>query len=261
MSHATLEGWEAAEVARSRYEAERVAAAIHRTSPRILERYAHPSATTPYPLEYLFHRLGDVHGKDVLDYGCGDGRDATMIAHRGARVSALDISPHLLHLAEQRLRADGMESRVTLLCGSAHDIPLPDASVDVVWGNAVLHHLDLELAAREVHRVLRPGGRAVFKEPMRNSRVLAAIRKLIPYRQPDISPFERPLRYEEIRTFASRFRGLDATAFTLPFVPAIELLKAPATVQQRTYALDARMLATLPLLRTYATVLVFEVTK
>ena len=45
---------------------------------------------------------------------------------------------------------------------------MPDASVDVVFGIAILHHLDLPQAAREVWRILKPGGRAIFQEPVRN---------------------------------------------------------------------------------------------
>jgi ubiquinone/menaquinone biosynthesis C-methylase UbiE len=44
---------------------------------------------------------------------------------------------------------------VEFIVGSAHDVPLPDESVDVVFGIAILHHLDLKLAARELRRVLR----------------------------------------------------------------------------------------------------------
>ena len=49
-------------------------------------------------------------------------------------------------------------------------MPFPDDSIDVVFGIAILHHLDLDLVSREVRRVLKPGGRAIFQEPVRNSR-------------------------------------------------------------------------------------------
>jgi ubiquinone/menaquinone biosynthesis C-methylase UbiE len=51
---------------------------------------------------------------------------------------------------------------VEYIIGSAHDVPLPDDSVDVVFGMAILHHLDLESSAREVKRVLRKGGAQSF---------------------------------------------------------------------------------------------------
>jgi SAM-dependent methyltransferase len=252
--------WERAEIARSRAQAAQ-SGAVRRTSPGVLQRYANPPADTGFPLEFAYHLLGDVQGKTVLDFGCGDGRESSVLASRGARVRALDLSPDLLQRAAERARADGFDASVQVLCGSAHAVPLPDASVDLVLGHAVLHHLDLELASREVFRVLRPGGRAIFKEPIRNSRLMRAVRPLIPYRQADVSPYERPLLQSEIDAFSARFEPLRSRVFMLPFVRAARLLGASRSVDARAVALDTRLLASFPWLRTYATVLVFELRK
>jgi len=86
----------------------------------------------------------------------------------------------LIALALQRLAVNGLPGAATFMVGSAHDLPLPDDSVDVVFGIAILHHLDLMATSKEVHRVLKPGGRAIFQEPVRDSRLVRAIRKCIP---------------------------------------------------------------------------------
>src|SRR5262249_58436676 len=91
-------------------------------------------------------------------------------------------------------------------------------SVDAVRGIAILHHLDLAASAREVHRVLKPGGIAIFQEPVRDSRVVRFVRGLIPYKAPDISPFERPLTTRELHAFAANFEIIAWRAFALPFV-------------------------------------------
>jgi SAM-dependent methyltransferase len=234
---------------------------VNATAPDTLQRYANPPADTMFPLEYMFHLTGDVRGLDLLEYGCGDGADTALLASRGARVHALDLSPELLELAAKRILLDGVEGQVTFLCGSAHDVPLPDESMDVVVGHSILHHLDLALAAREVHRVLRRGGRAIFYEPIRDSRVLRKIRPLIPYRQPDVSPFERPLLLAEIDAFGSAFRRGRSRVFLLPFVAAARVLGAPLPLQNRLRALDARLLANYAVLRRYASVIVFELYK
>ena len=252
--------WEDAEVERSRVQAT-LSAQVRPTARHIIERYANPPADTVFPLEYLYHLVGDIRGQHVLDYGCGDGPDTTLLASRGAFVQALDLSPDLLERAAGRLRLDGYDHLVTFHCGSAHDVPLPDFSVDLVVGHAILHHLDLALAAREVHRVLRPGGRALFLEPVRDSKLLRAVRPLIPYRQPDISPFERPLLLAEIDAFSRGFRPGRRREFMLPFVAASRILRAPVTWQNRLRALDGRLLAKYPWLRYYATISVFELFK
>ena len=252
--------WEQAEIQRSSSEAARTAN-VRPTKPEILARYACPPAATVYALEYAYHLVGDVRGRHVLDLGCGSGQNASILAARGAYVSAMDISPELLELAMRRTTLDGFGTQVTPVCGSAHAIPLPDASVDVVFGNAILHHLDLNLTAREVHRVLKPGGRAVFKEPMRNSRLLAWVRGLIPYRQPDVSPFERPLRLDEIATFASGFRSWTHREFELPPVRLAEVLGIAETSISRLRRLERRPLDTSPALASLAAAIVFEVQK
>src|SRR5215510_886499 len=106
-------------------------------------RYRTPSETTVFPLEYAFHLLGEVKNRIILEYGCGDGVNTVVLADRGARIIALDISAELLALAKARLEVNGCD-RVDLLIGSAHTLPLPDESVAIIFGMAILHHLDLK---------------------------------------------------------------------------------------------------------------------
>jgi SAM-dependent methyltransferase len=147
------------------------------------------------------------------------------------------------------------------VASSAHDIALPDESVDVVLGVAILHHLNLALVAREVKRILRPGGRAIFQEPVRDSKLLAAIRGLIPYRAPDVSPFERPLTEAELRQFAEGFTGYRSRAFSLPFVNLAAVVPFMRKWIHALYRVDGAVLERAPFLRCYAAVRVFEVRK
>jgi SAM-dependent methyltransferase len=253
--------WERAEIARSASEGERLRHAIYATGAHTLQRYADPPADSPYPLEYAFHLVGDVRGKDVLDIGCGSGADSAILAARGAHVLSMDISPVLLDLARDRLTHDGRVEQMTPLCGSAHAIPLPDSSVDLVFGDAILHHLDLLRVRGEVHRVLRPGGRAIFKEPVRESRLLMWLRRLIPVRTPDVSPFERPLRWAELDLIASAFSGSRRRYFQLP--PATVALRfgAPPWLCERILAWDRAVLHRYPAMRRFAAIVVLEVRK
>lgn len=253
--------WERAEVARSGVQARLAHNHVERTSPHVIARYANPPAHTPYSWEYAFHLLGDTHRSRVLDLGCGDGECTSLVASHGGNVAALDISLDLLAMARTRTILDGYGRTVRPLCASVHSIPMASESLDVVFGMAVLHHVDLMLAAQEVHRVLKPGGRAIFAEPIRNSKTLAALRRLIPYRQPDISPFERPLRFAEIDAFASRFRSWEHRVFELPFVQLVRVCRMGSSWQSRAYALDAWLLREAPLLRHFASVMVFQVRK
>jgi SAM-dependent methyltransferase len=258
---AVLREWERAEIERSHVQATLTQAPTRRTARAVIARYANPPRETAYPWEYAFHLLGDVGGKRILDLGCGDGECTTLIAAHGGGVTALDISTDLLAMTNARCEADGHVNRVRPVCASVHDMPLASEAFDVVFGMAVLHHVDLDLAARETHRVLKPGGRAIFCEPMRNSTVVAALRRLIPYRHPDVSPFERPLRWDEIARFASRFAAFEWRRFDLPHVQLLRVCQASPAWQARASALDAALLRRWPALGRFASVLVFQVRK
>ena len=97
----------------------------------------------------------------VLDLGCGTGRGAATMAGRWprARVIALDASPAMLREAA-RSRAG---SRIEFLRGEAEALPLPDASVDLVFSNLMLPWCeDIDAVFAEVARILRPRGLFTF---------------------------------------------------------------------------------------------------
>lgn len=107
--------------------------------------------------------VADLHpGETVLDLGSGAGADVLISARRvapGGRVIGLDMTPEMLDLA-RRNAADAGIFNVEFVQGYLEDIPLPDASVDVVLSNCVINlAADKHVVLREAARVLRPGGR------------------------------------------------------------------------------------------------------
>jgi SAM-dependent methyltransferase len=110
-------------------------------------------------------RLAPPAGKDVVDIGCGGGGLARALAVRGARVVGVEISEE--QLAGARARDDGHGPRYVV--GTAQELPLPAASVDVAIFMRTLHHVpmdDLLRALGEARRVLRPGGLVYVAEPL-----------------------------------------------------------------------------------------------
>lgn len=256
-----IQKWETVEVERSASEAKKKLTDDLLIRDKIIERYANPSADTNFPLEYAYHLLGDAHGKTVLDYGSGSGDNSVLLVSHGAKVVGVDISPDLVELAQKRLQLHGFEEMVEFRVGSAHELPLADESVDVVFGMAILHHLDLSLSSKEVFRVLKKGGRAIFLEPVRNSKLVWFLRNLIPYRSPDISPFERPLTDDELKAFAKDFSDYKSRAFSLPFVNLIEVLGLPEKVLYSAIKADGGILKNIKSLNYYASIRVIEMTK
>ncbi len=257
-----IKKWESVEVERSASEAQKRETEDLKLSAETVARYLNPAAETPYQLEYAYHLLGDVRGKIVLDYGCGAGENSVLVASHGAeKVLGVDISPELVELGRQRLALHGFGENAELRVGSAHELPFADESIDVVFGMAILHHLDLQLSSDEVFRVLKKGGRAIFLEPVRNSKFVRFVRNLIPYQSPDVSPFERPLTDAELENFAARFSGYHSRAFSIPFVNLISILGLPENLLHSAIRLDGKVLKTVPSLKNLASVRVIEMTK
>lgn len=128
---------------------------------RRLVEYDSPADTRTFATQLL----GPLQGKQVLDVGCGEGHNAVRLALRGATVHAVDVSA--VSVAEtRRLAAQyNVEDRVHASIQDLHAPAFPDASFDLLSGFLVLHHLDHALTGREMSRLLRPDGKAVFMEP------------------------------------------------------------------------------------------------
>jgi SAM-dependent methyltransferase len=257
-----IKKWESVEVERSASEAERRETEDLRLTENTVARYLNPPADTPFQLEYAYHLLGDVRGLTVLDYGCGAGENSVLVASHGAeKVFGIDISPELVELGKKRLELHGFAENAELRVGSAHELPFADESIDVVFGMAILHHLDLQLSSDEVFRVLKKGGRAIFLEPVRNSKFVKFVRNLIPYQSPDVSPFERPLTDAELEKFAERFSNYRSRAFSIPFVNLVNVLGLPESILHSAIRLDGKVLKNAPFLKNLASVRVIEMTK
>jgi malonyl-CoA O-methyltransferase len=104
----------------------------------------------------------DLAGLDVLELGCGTGKNTIFLAEHARRVFALDFSDQMLARARARVGTSNVEY-------VRHDVrdpwPIPSASIDVVIGNLVLEHVgELRAVYEEAARVLRPGGRLFLCE-------------------------------------------------------------------------------------------------
>jgi len=105
--------------------------------------------------------LGDVRGKDVLEFGCGAAQWSIWLTGRGARPVGLDLSARQLGHARALMAKAGVS--FPLVCASAERAPLPDASFDVVFcDHGALSFTDPDRAIPEAARLLRPGGLLAF---------------------------------------------------------------------------------------------------
>lgn len=105
--------------------------------------------------------LGDVAGKDVLEYGCGAAQWSILLARAGARPVGLDNSGRQLEHARELMAEAGVE--FPLVHASAGEAPLADESFDVVFcDHGAMTFADPHATVPEVARVLRPEGLFAF---------------------------------------------------------------------------------------------------
>jgi SAM-dependent methyltransferase len=204
-----------------------------------------------------FARLGDVAGLLALDFGCGHGMGAVVLARRGARVTAFDLSPG--YLAEARARASANGVAVDFVQADGERLPFADGFFDRIWGNAVLHHLDLDRAGGELRRVLRPGGVAVFCEPWGENPLLNLARRRLPYPGKERTPDEEPLRMRQVRQLQRHFPALEMEGFQF-FSMVRRVIRRPRLIRALERG-DAALLKRFPGLRRWCRYLVLAMTK
>ena len=130
-------------------------------------------------------------GAAVLEFGCGDDSHGLRIAHLATHVDAIDISPVGVRLVSDEAERRGI-TNLTCHVMNAEQLEFPDATFDLVCGSAILHHLSLGTAMPELRRVLKPGGKAVFFEPLGMNPFITLFRRLTPkLRVPDEHPLRR----------------------------------------------------------------------
>ena len=159
-----------------------------------------------YPLEVAYEILGDIRGKRLLDVGCGFGENSLLFARWGAHVTGVDVSGASLAVARQRAEKFGLIDRVSFVESPVELMDATSRSYDIVWCAAFLHHvLDrLDEVCTLLRKLVAPQGFVLFSEPVRLSRAVKVLRKLMPI-PANGTPDERPLERHDLAVIASSF--------------------------------------------------------
>lgn len=129
------------------------------TVPFFLEVEKHRYGLEPHILEMA--PFGEAEGKRVLELGCGIGTDGARFSASKAWYVGCDLTENAVQISKQRFAALNLPGNFTNL--DAETLPFADRVFDIVYSHGVLHHTpDTQKAFDEVHRVLKPGGKAVI---------------------------------------------------------------------------------------------------
>jgi 2-polyprenyl-3-methyl-5-hydroxy-6-metoxy-1,4-benzoquinol methylase len=188
---------------------------ITQIDPLALKRYS-PPLRRRFNKEFRFLLMGNLKGKCLLDVGCGDGSNAVMLAKLGASVTGIDISPRAIDLAEKRAEINGVNGLVHFYCSQLEAAELPQNSFDIIWGDAILHHLiaELDMNVRKLREWAKPNALLVFGEPINFNNALRKFRFMLPVKT-DATPDERPLESADVEILRRHIPDLQVRAFSL----------------------------------------------
>lgn len=164
--------------------------------------FSHRSATHIGVIDFL----GDLSDKHVLEYGCGLGQMSSLLAKNSKSVTTFDLSINSVRVTKKRAALNKVDHNIRTVVSAGERVPFADNSFDVIFGKAILHHLNVEMGWHDLYRVLKPGGKAVFIEPMGMNPILNFIRDHVPYPKKNPRGADSPLIYEEIHAWGKGFR-------------------------------------------------------
>jgi ubiquinone/menaquinone biosynthesis C-methylase UbiE len=154
-------------------------------------------------LAYALSCLEPLASARVVELGPGHGIETLRMAERGAEVWAIDLSGVGLNHVRRRAVEQGWQDRIVLVQADAHSTGLNAGSFDRVFAQTMLMHVDARQVVREAARLLKPGGRAVFLEPLNGHPLIASYRLLgSPYRA--LCP--RYVRWHDVEEWGRHFR-------------------------------------------------------
>lgn len=154
----------------------------------------------------------------LLDYGCGDGSFLISMANNCKEGYGIDISESRIDGANKEAKAKNL-TNISFSVMDAMNTTFENETFDVVVGNAILHHLDLEASITEIARIIKKdGGAAYFIEPLATNPLINLYRALTPKKR---TADEQPFRRKEIKLIKSilpnaeleYFAGLSLLAF------------------------------------------------
>jgi len=213
-------------------------------------------------LSFALHRMGPPAGQRVLEVGCGTGALSVYLTLNGASVKGIDVSQENVKLATRRAEVNGVADRAIFQGVPVEQLADPGEAYDTVIGNQVLHHFELPEALPNIRRLLRPGGRALFCEPVlllpegvRRVRDSAIVKRWFPKRVD--TPTERSVSPPDVALIRQTFPA--ATLYPFQLLTRLQdFVDVSDTWFGRLSRLDPILLRRLPPSRHLARFVVFE---
>lgn len=162
--------------------------------------YMNESPTIP-EMRYIIRALGDIRGKRIIDLGCGLGETSVYFALKGARVTAVDLSPEMLKVVDRLSKRYHVRVRKTL--ASVEHLSLKkNEKFDVVYAGNLFHHVNIPRTMQSILPHMHKDSVLVCWDPVRYNPIINIYRKIAVNVR---SPNERPVGFSEIRYLRQLF--------------------------------------------------------
>jgi len=189
--------------------------------------------------------------KNVLEYGCGTGTYAFFLAKRGAIVTGIDISNKRIEQAKQTAVREQLDKKITFLVMNAEAMDFDNNTFDLIFGGAILHHLDINKSFSEITRTLKPDGTAIFVEPLGHNPLINFYRKKTPQMRTDD---EHPLLMKDLKMAEEYFGKVEGHFFHITSLLAVPFRNFPGftCLLNLLNTIDSILFKLFPFLRKYA---------
>lgn len=163
-------------------------------------------------------------GVKVLDFGCGNGENGIYAARCGAEVIGIDISPEGVANANLNGKQAGVDDHCRFEVMDGENMIFADNTFDFGVEYGVLHHVDLDKAMIELHRVLKPDGEMICVEALRHNPLIHWYRKKTPHLRTEWE-VEHILGIESLAIVRKYFHKVDVKFFHLVALAAVPFRK------------------------------------
>lgn len=204
--------------------------------------------------QFLRNYLKDNKDKTVLDYGCGTGCHLPWLAKSFNKVTGIDLSQNSLDKAQK------LSSGAVLVLGDCEKMPFPNESFDVVFNGGTFSSLDLDVALKEIHRVLKPNGLLAGIETLGHNPLTNFKRKINKFLGKRTSWAESHIfRIEDLERVKKYFNIRELQFFHVTSWAAFPFLRSSGgkLFLKLLEKLDHFLLSTLPFLKKYSFKIVF----
>jgi SAM-dependent methyltransferase len=160
---------------------------------------------------------------EILDYGCGVGDTlGKVIQFNPKKISGIDISE--ISIEKAKSKVSDLKTNVELSVDNCEKTKFKGNIFDIVYGTGILHHLDVKICLKEIHRILKPGGKFLFIEPLGTNPLINLYRKFTPKSR---SVDEHPLVKNDFNDIQTKFNKVDIKYYGLLTLIFFPLYRSP----------------------------------